>query len=147
MTAMEQTTHIACLARQAGLSYGAYIKKYGSPFPPPVSTTKLKEGERVCTECGKVFEPGYAKSGVKSQRKICFECAEKRKKCKPKPLGLRKVKEYAVKCSRCGADMITRRAPGPTIKNFCPKCRPIVDKQRKAARYKTHRKRGWGNGK
>lgn len=141
MTAMEQITQVSILAREAGMSYGAYIKKFGSPFPPPVKATKLEKHERVCIKCGKVFEPGLTKSGLKSHRTICFECEKKCKVGKPKPMGLRKVKEYAVKCSRCGADMITRRAPGPTIKNFCPECRPIADKQRKAARYKTYRKR------
>lgn len=135
MTAMEQTTRISILAREAGLSYGAYIKKFGSPFPPPVKATKLENHERVCTKCGKVFEPGLTKSGLKSHRTICFECEKKCKAGKPKPLGLRKVKEYAVKCSRCGCDMITRRAPSPTLPNYCTECRPIVGRERNREKY------------
>ena len=157
MTAMEQIAKVSILARNAGLSYGEYVKKFGSPFPPPVSTLKLKEGERVCSKCGESyhvdflngktdcarcggelsqpFDPGLTKSGKKSQRTICFKCEEASKVGKPKPMGLRKVKEYAVKCSRCGDDMITRRAPSPDIPNYCTDCREIVNRERSREKY------------
>lgn len=141
MTAMEQITQVSILARNAGLSYGEYVKKFGSPFPPPERVTKLEKHERVCTKCGKVFEPGLTKSGLRSHRTICFECEKKCKVGKPKPMGLRKVKEYAVKCSRCGAKMITRRAPSPMLPNYCEECRPIVNRQRCREKYEKKKAR------
>lgn len=135
MTAMQQIAEISCLARDAGMTYGAYISKFGSPFPPPVSTMKLKENERVCSKCNQPFDPGLTKSGKKSQRTICFKCEEESKVGKPKPMGLRKVKEYAVKCSRCGDDMITRRAPSPDVPNYCTECREIVNRERSRKKY------------
>ena len=55
MTAMQQIAEISCLARDAGLTYGAYISQFGSPFDAPVYVSNLKKNERICKECGKVF--------------------------------------------------------------------------------------------
>lgn len=132
MTAMEQIAEISCLARDAGMTYGAYISKFGNPFDAvkkPAWMLTLKKNERVCKVCGEVFEVKTGRGY--SRRKTCYECEKKRKEKiaqEDKPKRTRTVKEYVVKCSRCGKLTTIRRPPGKW-KNFCAECRPLAKKK------------------
>lgn len=137
MTAMEQIAQISCLAKNAGMTYGAYLAKFGSPFDAPVILSKLKKHERVCKVCGNVFEAELCPDGYHRRTgKLCPKCKEEQKQLRTKPKKRRATKIYHVKCSKCGRDITTRRPPGKGIKNYCPVCREEVTKKRKREDYK-----------
>lgn len=71
MTSMQQIVRIECLARAEGLTYGEYMKRHGEPFPKP---PPLKETERICKKCGRVFEREFLKNGNLSERVNCPKC-------------------------------------------------------------------------
>lgn len=146
---MEQITQVSILARQAGLSYGAYIKKFGSPFAAPGQSTKPQKGERACKVCGKPFALNKLANGQYSGKVVCPVCTEKRKAerekaMQKKPKRTRATKQYVVQCDECGRNMITTQNPGKGgRKHFCPECRPSVQKRRKQAYYEKRKAERW----
>lgn len=140
---MEQITKISLLAREAGMTYGEYISQYGDQFDSPVYPSKLGKHERICKTCGKVFHLRKGADGRYNERKTCFVCEEDRK-ANPKQKKKTHAKRlFVVKCSVCGRNMTTGRAPWAGCKNYCPICKPIVKEkqleEKRAKRRKQYR--------
>lgn len=84
MTSMEQIDWIECHADREGLSYGKWVRKYGEPFPKP---PPLKETERICKKCGRVFERELLKNGNLSERVNCPKCIAENRDIRDKKRG------------------------------------------------------------
>lgn len=141
MTSMEQINLISQRAREAGMTYGAYISKYGNQLGSPVYPSKLEKHERICKKCGAVFQLRKGPGGQYNERKTCFQCEENQKN-KSVPAKKTHVKRFfVVRCSECGRTMTTGRAPWDGCKNYCTRCKPIVEERRHEEKRAKRRKR------
>lgn len=135
MTAMEQIAEISCKAREAGLSYGEYIKIHRVEYSEP-------KANRICKTCGKEFTPPILKNGEVSKNVNCGECIATARKVRGLPPAQNYTKVYITRCASCGRKVETRRAPSVWRKDLCGECRT----KRNRAYVRNWKKRRAANG-
>ena len=119
-------------AKKLGLTYGQYVatldKDQAEEYDP-------QPKKRKCIRCGEYFTPWKTKSGYTTTSKQCFECKQGFKnfgKARTQVYKHTKQKrrEYLLKCTRCGADVVTTQHPRQNGNLYCVECREIVAKER-----------------
>lgn len=66
MKASEQIEKLSALARDAGLSYGEFVDRFGRDWPPP--DKRREPARRRCWDCGEAYPAKMLRHG------LCPDC-------------------------------------------------------------------------
>ena len=130
---------MAIEAKKLGMTYGKYVasldKDQAEEYDP-------RPKKRKCICCGELFTPWKTKSGNVTTSKKCKECKQGFKVFKKvRGTSNRPRKEYTLKCTRCGAEVVTTQPPRQVGNLYCKECRVIVAKERSRESKRKRRKK------
>lgn len=123
---MRRIEEIAAKAKAEGKTYGEYVAATELP-PMPMVMPRRKGRNPKCTKCG-----GEITNHGKGYRKLCDKCRSEAISKGTKEALEKSGEYYLAKCSRCGAEVLTKQPPSKRRngKIFCKTCRKELKRER-----------------